>query len=392
MRCQRASLSILTAFLLACASSALSAPQLDLGMCIAIHDISPATIAAAQSIGVKSLRIDIPWAQVEKAPRKLVIPSYSEELVTMGRAAGMEPLLILDYGNPIYGSDKPRTKEAIEAFAYYAETVVNHFKGRVRYFELWNEWETHTGGTTAATPQEYIAFAKIVYPAIKRADPSATVLMSGISDLAMSGLRDNWIAQFVRLGGLAYVDGLSLHPYTAPHEDPKPEARIALVDAIYSLAKEVNPRKDVQIYITEMGYYTSTTAGSVSEEQQAQHLTRFALLAFSRSYIHGLWWYQLKNQGADLTNKEKNFGLFSATLTPKPAARMYKALALILNKYPDIEAQQNGDNYTVSLRNGSDHQLVTWSDNGGSRVMISPASDPTNQRPLQDLAGTVGIP
>ncbi len=201
------------------------------------------------------------------------------------RARCIEPLLILAYGHPRYGRDKPRTREAIDAFSRYAAFVVAHFRGRVRLFDLWNEWDAHTGGTTEGSAEDYVALARVAYPAIKAANRDAIVLSGGISSL---GLGQGWVERFVALGGLSYVDGVSVHPYNFDRAGAStPEAAIATLERVHA-ALGAAPKP---IYVTEMGYPAHTGKGGVSPEVAALDLTRFVLLASTRPYVAGVWWY-----------------------------------------------------------------------------------------------------
>src|SRR5262249_25104615 len=118
-------------------------------------------------LGVQSVRLDAPWKAIETAPGRYEIPTWLEAAVDSARERGGEPLLILAYGHPRHSDDKPLTPAAIAAFTRYAAFVVEHFKGRARYFDLWNEWEAKTGRTTAGIADTYVALARSAYPAIK---------------------------------------------------------------------------------------------------------------------------------------------------------------------------------------------------------------------------------
>ena len=63
----------------------------------------------------------------------------------------------------------------------YAMAVCEHFKGRVRYWEIWNEpdqdiyWSPQDGMTA------YSELLRKVYPALKKVDPTCRVLLGGLS-------------------------------------------------------------------------------------------------------------------------------------------------------------------------------------------------------------------
>jgi hypothetical protein len=46
-----------------------------------------------------------------------------------------------------------------------------------------------------------------------------------------------------------------------------------------------------------------------------------------RDYVAGVWWYCLRDQGTDRTNKEHHFGVMDAAMKPKPAAYALQAFA-----------------------------------------------------------------
>jgi len=159
--------------------------------------------------GANSVRDDVHWSHVEPQKGHLIIPRGVDDLVNQALKANVQPLLILDYGNSFYDSgNKPVTPEALSAFARFAAFVVQHFKGRVHMYEMWNEWDDTTGGTRRGTPQEYARFLRVVYPAVKANDRSAVFLAGAIS---VGGL--DCLSAMLSAGALGSFDALSIHPY-----------------------------------------------------------------------------------------------------------------------------------------------------------------------------------
>jgi hypothetical protein len=356
-------------------AAACAAPPGDSGFIVgvgrSIHDSDGVTqngVASALSwLDVGSVRLDAPWKEIETAPGHYTIPGWLDGAVDSARSRDIEPLLILAYGHPLHGGDKPRTPEAIAAFSRYAAFVVEHFKGRVRLYDLWNEWDAHTGGTTEGSADDYVALARSAYPAIKTANPDAVVLSGGISSL---GLGQGWVERFVAAGGLAFVDAVSVHPYNFDRRDAStPEAAIAVLERVHAaLGTAAKP-----IYVTEMGYPAYTGKGGVSADDAALDLARFVLLASTRPYVAGVWWYCLRDQGNDRANKEHNFGVLDNAFAPKPAGQALRAAAALVTEVGRFRDESSGGErrVTATRADGSKIELAWRDDAADTRLLTS---------------------
>jgi hypothetical protein len=331
-----------------------------------IHDPNGAVADALRVLGVGSIRVDAPWQSIEHAPGRYAIPAWLDSAVDSARAAGVEPLLILAYGHALYGGDKPRTPAQIEAFTRYARHVTVHFAGRVRYFDLWNEWDAQTGRTSPGSADDYVALARRVYPAIKAANPDSVVLSGGISSF---GLERGWVERFIELGGLEAVDALSLHPYNL-HRDGTPEDAIGELDRVHALTRDA--ARPVPIYVTEMGYPAYSGRGGVSRETAAVYLARFMLLASTRPHVAGVWWYCLRDQGNDPANREHTFGVLDAVLQPKPAARALRDVAALLAQVRRFRDRSRGTEQRVEGSRADGAQVaLAWSAAGADVRLLN---------------------
>lgn len=332
-----------------------------------IHD-PPAVMDAMRALGVHSMRIDAPWETIEREPGRYSIPTWLESAVEQARAADIEPLLILVYGNPHYGGDKPRTPASRAAFARYAAFVARHFRGRVRYFDLWNEWNAPTGRTTPGTAEDYVELARHAYPAIKAENADAVVLSGGITS---AGLQDGWIERFIELGGLRLVDALSVHPYNYLETGPDaPERAIEAIDRVYELTRAAG--RPMQIYVTEMGYPAFDGRGGVTQEVAALYLARFMLLASTRDYVAGVWWYCLRDQGNnDPNDKEHHFGVLDSALLWKPAAQALHAVAALTADVARFGNAGSGVAQRVrAVRANGNALTLEWSADGHDTALL----------------------
>lgn len=314
-----------------------TSPQPALGVAAHIGRASPQEVdrqvALAASAGFRMIRWELQWKDVEQSKGDLRMRPNWNYTVDKIRAHGLESLLILDYGNSLYdGGDKPRSAEAIAAFARYAEFVVTRLKGRVRYYQVWNEWNGKVGGTTPGTAKDYVTLARATYSAIKRADPDATVIVGGMSSSALNSLvgfgdRSRIFEDFLGFDVSSFGDAVAIHPYVVYKSgewasiegfDKLMRASVARIRATPGLAK-------TPIYITEVGWSTSApSARGVGPEGQSAYLARAIDLATELG-IATLIVYELQDGNGNPDDTEGNFGLVTRRDGPKPAFEMIRA-------------------------------------------------------------------
>jgi len=70
-----------------------------------------------------------------------------------------------------------QSEEETERYLEYVQFIVSHFKGKVDYYELWNE-PTHRDTIMGIKVDDYIDVAKRAVPIIRQADPSARIIIS----------------------------------------------------------------------------------------------------------------------------------------------------------------------------------------------------------------------
>ncbi len=75
----------------------------------------------------------------------------------------------------------PRTPEQIEAFSKYVRWVVNHFRGRISYYALWNE-EDIGYWNPWGNPEDYGRLLGTFVTAVRQTDPNAKVIYGAQAD------------------------------------------------------------------------------------------------------------------------------------------------------------------------------------------------------------------
>ena len=225
-----------------------------------------------------------------------------------------------------------------EDFADFLARLVTRYRGRIRYWEIWNEpnlpqfW-------THPDPVVYTRLLRSVYPSIKACDPNAVVLAGALAPIEPGAPGIDSVAfvdAMYRAGALGFFDALSFHPYTngqpptADQRGWRAHSFIRSVPALHAaMLRAGDPRP---IWLTESGWATTPPSSRppfgpsfTSEADQATFLTEEVRLVRSWDYVAGFVWYELVDRGAAGGNVEDHFGLFHHDLSPKPAAAAFRA-------------------------------------------------------------------
>jgi hypothetical protein len=332
---------------------------------------------------VNSFRMDFGWRWIEKLKGLFVIPprlQYLDAFVLDAKAKGISPLLILDYGNPLYdGGGLPISDEAQTAFANYAAFVARHYKGAVTRYEVWNEWNIGLG-TASRERGDPVAYARLlakVYAALKAVDPNIVVI-AGVT----AGPDLNWTKQMIAAGGKDVMDAYSVHPYVYPNV---PERALEHVESMESALKIATGR-DVPIYVTEIGWSTYSGTQGVSQATAGDYVARLYLLAPMSRFIKGIWYYDIYDDGSDLTSLYDNFGLYARDHSPKPAACAMGEVNGLLAAYKPVSASQDARGVWVArFDNGTQSVFAVWTEERGATLnatisALAPSGAPIEAR------------
>lgn len=169
--------------------------------------------------GVKWARLQSGWQKTERE-KGVYNFKWLDEVVDRLISDGVEPWLCLCYGNDLYseaaklhygavGCPPIFTEEERRAWHDYVVATVTHFKGRIHYYEVWNEpdgkWCWKHGPNATELGHLNIATAD----ACKEADPSCEVI--GLVTCTNS---HEFLEEFAATGALEHLDAISYHAYT----------------------------------------------------------------------------------------------------------------------------------------------------------------------------------
>lgn len=136
--------------------------------------------------GVKWARLQSGWQRTER--KKGVYDfMWLDKIVDRMISMGVEPWLCLCYGNSLYserakevfgavGCPPIFSEEEKQAWKQYVKETVTHFKGRIRYYEVWNEPDGRSCWKHGPNPEELGAFTIFTARTCREADPDCQVM------------------------------------------------------------------------------------------------------------------------------------------------------------------------------------------------------------------------
>ena len=359
----------------------------------------PDAVNVVAQMGTNSVRDQISWNVVEQQPGVYQVPAEIDTYYRDAAAKGLNPLVILVYGNPLYdGGERPTSPEGIAAFTNYARFLANHFHGVVTRYEVWNEWDIPIGGVTGSgDAAAYVNLLSSVYPALKAVDPNITVVggvASSISPTYNTALLDN--------GLLQHCDVFSVHTYVyagLPVEDRIPEVWLQQMLDIQTLLRSYNNGVDFPVYITELSWPTGIKGvvdeTGVTYELEAAYVARLYLLARTLPFLKGVWLYEFQDEGWTYNLYGTNYGLVRPDLTPKDGYFSFQSISSLVTHGTYVERQPAIDPNVWALRftdvDGND-VMALWNQYLDNNYSVVLHDNGTRFEPLQfQQAGGVPV-
>lgn len=322
----------------------------------------------AGKVGFGAVRTDVSWNTVEATPGVYTYPAGEDAGIAHLHQLGMTMLLIADYSNQYYdGGKTPSSPAGLQAFARFASNVLTHYGTKGNQLEVYNEFNGSwfNNGACGTTADCYLPMLEAVYTQVKADHPGATVVGP-----ALFGVSTSWLGRLFSLGGLNYLDAVTVHDYIYPNE---PESSIGTDISGGRNAIDAAGGSRIPLWLDENGW--PTTQGSTTEAAQADYLIRTEALTFGNGGSR-YFDYDLINGGTDPTNREDNFGMFRrpdtgvTALAPKPAAVAQAVAIRQLNHLPYTGRDDIGSTaYSYRFGSGGATKRVLWTQDGTTQTV-----------------------
>jgi hypothetical protein len=146
------------------------------------------TALAIREAGFSTVRFDLMWDKVETKAGEYDFSRFDRTFESL-REAGLTPMPILDYSNPLYEPEAsaggarraqaPGDEAGVRAFAAFAAAAAKRYGAHHPIWEIWNEPEQEAFWPPEPDPEAYARLAMAAVTAIREADPEATVVAPG---------------------------------------------------------------------------------------------------------------------------------------------------------------------------------------------------------------------
>jgi Abnormal spindle-like microcephaly-assoc'd, ASPM-SPD-2-Hydin len=288
----------------------------------------------------------------------------------------------------VYGCAAPPAD--IDDWNNFVTALVTRYKGKITYYEPWNEPDVSTeySGTIA----QMLTLAQNAYQIIKSIDPGATVLTPSVSIGGVLSSDPNcgsstcWLAAYLAAGGGSYADGVGFHgkacdtgssicvtyniacPSTAIQQCAGTPLINQIADARTIMAN--NGLSAKTLINTEGGYTTSVATNdlsSASADQQSAYVSRFFILQASENLPIAVWFSWLQDvTGFNFTG----FGTTAAEAENNQAYQQtYNWLVGSTMNGPCSEEQDSVWACPLTLASGQT-ALIVWSDSATSYTPV----------------------
>jgi hypothetical protein len=318
--------------------------------------------------GVCWIRTDIFWHATEKQPGHYDFSFYTN-LLEILRQYHIRPMLILDYGNPMYQPEYakwnqsfPSSPTARAAFVKWAAAAATACRGYGVMWEMWNE-------PNYVPADSYAELAIETGRAIHRVDPHALFVGPALwyGNSKKHEEYNQWLAQICRAGVLKEFAAVTVHPY---HYRLPPEVNSAIYDQFRTLIAGYAPAgKSVPLICGEWGYSTQDPGLQGSPDLQAQYQAR----AFLVNLMNGIpisIWYEWRNDLPGNSAEERHFGLVRYNhhpdqrwvFTPNPSFFACRTLTRALRGFHFAEriATGNTNEFLLAFAAGQQRRWVAW--------------------------------
>ena len=336
------------------------------------YELKDQIMRAAMMIGTESMRGTSDWRKLEPQPGQYNWKG-EDEMVALAEKYGAEVQYLIAYGGaPWTKSAETRARivadgidpdkdwpqgqypPTVEAWRSWNRALAQHYKGRVHFYEVWNEPDLEFFRGTA--PQ-YFELLKGSYEEIKAVDPTASVMTGGFASVEHphhhAAVLDITLTQ-----GKPYFDLLAYHRHGT---------FAGLQDEVDNKLLPMMKRAGV----TQPLYFNETAMGReyAREYDQAVELPKRLAWAWSRG-AKGYHYFTTWNQRSEGVSAQ-GYEMVNWDFSPRPAWVAYNEMSRVLrgrkfSHHLDLGKGRWGFAFSgkgdFSGQSADDYAVVAWTE------------------------------
>ena len=177
----------------------------------------------------------------------------------------------------------------MEDWRNYIRTQAQRYKGRILYYEIWNE-PNLPENRIIGTPERMLALAKEAYTTLKQVDPNIKVVSP--SPVDRNGVE--WLDRYLELGGGQYADIIGYHFYVRT----RPESMLNVILPVEEVMRK-HGVSDKPLWNTEAGWINSPRTEHIDLVQQAPGWAARAYILNWAAGVQRFYWYAWDDDGGD---------------------------------------------------------------------------------------------
>jgi hypothetical protein len=343
--------------------------------------------------GIRWIRQQFPWEDIEKPSKGAFIDQFGnvtwakyDRIVVLAEEYGLEIVARPDLPPPWARADRSVPRGPPDRFEDYGDFVAMlaaRYKGRVRYYQVWNEPNLAIEWGCPPDPQAYVRLLQTAYERIKAVDPSAVVLSAPLAQTLgtpdgcnMSDLA--YLEAMYVAGAAPYFDILSANAhglFTGPG-DRRAEPSQTNVSRVLLIRATMVRHGDAgkAIWIAEAGWNAPPPGfpgeaifGRVTDEEQA----RYTAALYRRAAQEWPWagvlfyWFFRRPSDADRQQVDYYYRMVEVDFTPLP---VYEAVRSLTREKPVLGIGYHQEGHWALEWSGS------WSPIADPRMSLGHAS------------------
>ena len=178
----------------------------------------------------------------------------------------------------------------LEDWRTFIRTQAIHCKGRIVYYEIWNE-PNLPRNRDIGPPARMLELAKDAYTTLKQVDPNIKVISP--SPVNRNGL--DWMERYFALGGAKYADIIGYHFYVFH----RPESMLDLILPAKEIMRKYGVA-DKPLWNTEAGWIRNSMTERPDPVEQAPGWAARSYILNWAAGVDRFYWYAWDDDGHDV--------------------------------------------------------------------------------------------